>query len=70
MRRIFYLSTIALLVLTLTANAAVQPTKKQVPVEPSPTLPINTNIVYLVIVGLVIGIFVVRKSKQGEADIR
>jgi len=70
MKRIIYLFTIAILVATLTAHATVPSTTKPVPVEPSPALPINTNVVYLVIAGLAIGIFLVRKSKQAEAYVR
>ena len=70
MKPITYLLTIALLALVLTVQATVQPAKKPVPVEPSPALPINTNVVYLVIAGLAIVTFAVRKSKQTEAYVR
>ena len=70
MKRIIYLFTIAILVATLTAHATVSSATKPVPVDPGPALPINTNVVYLVIAGLAIGIFLVRKSKQAEAYVR
>ena len=70
MKPIIYLFAIALLVATLTAHATVSSDTKPVPVDPGPALPINTNVVYLVIAGLAIGIFIVRKSKQAEAYVR
>ena len=70
MKLIISLFSLALLAATLTAHATISTTTKPVPVEPSPALPINTNVVYLVIIGLTIGIFLVRKSKQAEAYVR
>ena len=70
MKHLIYLFTIALLAFTLTVQAAVPPAPKPVIIEPGPALPINTNVVYLVIAGLAIGTFVVRKSKQVEAYVR
>lgn len=70
MKRIIYLLAIAFWALTLSLPATAQPAEKTDLIEQDPALPINTNVVYLVIVGLVIGIFLVRKSKQSETGVR
>lgn len=71
MKRITYLFTIAILALALAMPTAAFAKKKPAPVKPGPAaLPINTNVVYLVIAGLAIGVFAVRKSKQAEAGVR
>lgn len=71
MKRITYLFTIAILALVLAMPVAAHASKKKPAPKPTPaSLPINTNVVYLVIAGLAIGIFAVRKSKQAEAGVR
>jgi len=74
MKRITYLFTIAILALTLAMPIAAFAKKKPEPVKPGKpgpaALPINTNVVYLVIAGLAIGVFAVRKTKQAVADVR
>lgn len=70
MKRIIYSPAIAFLALTLSLRAVAQAANKTDLIEQGTTLPINTNVVYLVIVGLVIGIFLVRKSKQSETGVR
>jgi hypothetical protein len=69
MKRIIYLFTIAILALMLTMPAAAHPTKKPAPGKPSSALPINTKVVYLVIAGVAIGVFAIRRSKQAEAGV-
>jgi hypothetical protein len=73
MKRTIYLFTIVVLTLTLTVSTMAHAKKKD-PKPPKPhkgsTLPINTNIVYLVIAGLAIGVVAVKKAKQPEAGVR
>lgn len=69
MKRTIYLFTIALLALTLSMSTTAHAKKKDPKPPKGTALPINTNVVYLVIAGLAIGVVAVRKSKQTKAGV-